>query len=83
MPLIAGENSRPLPLSSGGSTPSNKEGGGGSSKPCDKGVRGGLVPPKIVSSSLRTSVWSKHLGRGGPAPPLDPSLLSDSPDDVN
>ena len=49
MPLIAGENSRPLPLSSGGPRPSDKGGGGGHpKKPWDKGGRGDLSSFSLV-----------------------------------
>ena len=41
-------------------------GGGGSSRPLDKG--GGGRSPKKMFSALRASVWSKKKGAGPPGP---------------
>ena len=63
-----------LAITNGGSRPSDKwGGGGGSSRPWDKGG-----PGRFFFSALRASVWSKNKGEGRAprAPPLDPPLMT-------
>ena len=84
MPLIAGENSKPVPLSSGVSRPSHSGGGGGGGvKPNRVGGKGepGKKKKKFVHPfGLQ---FGLKIREGGSAPPMDPPLLGDSPDDVN
>ena len=54
--------------------PDLEMGGGGSSRPFDKG--GGAVSKKTIISALQASVWSKNRrgAQASLAPPLNPPL---------
>ena len=84
MPLIAGENSKPVPLSSGGSRPSHS--GGGGEGGVIQTLLGGKGKPGLKKKNFVHPFglqFGLKIREGGSAPPMDPPLLSDSPDDVN